>query len=407
MGQGINTKAVQCAAFELSKGVCADAHALLPMVHVASPTEFDKFNIADATPTWLSNTSECVVVAVTSACAALNKRLQPYKQKLGPTSSWTQVVAAAAAGGAKLTSSGTKYPLIEGAKYNVYASALCLAEIDVLTGETQILRAEIFYDAGVSLNPAVDIGQVEGSFVQAMGGLLTEEQVFSTTDHRVVNNGTWDYKPPCPLDVPQIFNCHLLPVVNAAKGAVLGSKATGEPAYLLGAAAFFAVKAAIYAARLEVNESAYFNMAAPATPAVVQSHCLVVLPPPSPPPRLLPRAVAEVATAAHPDLNEERRGAALRDRVGLRHLLYANSTAALVSDGRTELNLPNGCPNSEQKGCPKDGSAGGSLVSAKDDAPLVRAFRAALVMLAVCAAMVYLAAAERLHIFPYDLGRGS
>lgn len=94
----------------------------------------------------------------------------------------------------------------------------------------------------------------------------------------LINNGTWDYKVPCPLDVPQVFNCTLMPNdVNTAKGAVAGSKASGEPAYLLGAAAFFAVKQAIYAARAEANEVAYFDLMAPATPAKVREACLVSL----------------------------------------------------------------------------------------------------------------------------------
>lgn len=155
---------------------------------------------------------------------------------------------------------------------------MCVAEVDVLSGEVEVLRSDIFYDAGVALNPVIDIGQVEGSFVQGMGALLTEELVRDGTDHRLINNGTWDYKVPCPLDVPQVFNCTLMPNdVNTAKGAVAGSKASGEPAYLLGAAAFFAVKQAIYAARAEAQESAYFNLMAPATPAKVREACLVSL----------------------------------------------------------------------------------------------------------------------------------
>jgi hypothetical protein len=114
-----------------------------------------------------------------------------------------------------------------------------------------------------------------------MGCLLTEELVRSPNDHRLVNNGTWDYKIPCPLDVPQTFNVSLMPNdINTAQGAVQGSKASGEPAYLLGAAAFFAVKMAIYAARAEANvpnPNGYFELQAPATPARVREACLVSL----------------------------------------------------------------------------------------------------------------------------------
>ena len=78
---------------------------------------------------------------------------------------------------------------INGASYYVYAACCSSVELDVLTGEVQVLTADIVYDGGRSLNPVVDIGQVEGSFVQSMGFCLSEGQVWSSDDGRLLNNG--------------------------------------------------------------------------------------------------------------------------------------------------------------------------------------------------------------------------
>jgi len=277
MGQGLNTKAVQSVAFELGSGLLAAPETLLPLVTTVRPTTTDGHTATTQTNTWGSGTSESVVFACLEACKTLKARLMPYKG----AGDWRAICAAAAAAGVQLSETATKRQNIDGGSYLQYSSAICVAEIDVLSGEVELLRTDMFYDSGVALNPVIDIGQIEGSFVQGMGCLLTEELVRSPNDHRLVNNGTWDYKIPCPLDVPQTFNVSLMPNdINTAQGAVQGSKASGEPAYLLGAAAFFAVKMAIYAARAEANvpnPNGYFELQAPATPARVREACLVSL----------------------------------------------------------------------------------------------------------------------------------
>merc|ERR1719443_2800347 len=123
-------------------------------------------------------------------------------------------------------------------------------EIDVLTGETEVLDTQIFYDCGRSLNPTIDCGQVEGSFVMAMGFALTEKMTWAA-DGRILTNGTWNYKIPSALDVPHKMDVHFIETENTANKNVLGSKASGETAMLLATGPFFAVKNAIYAARLE------------------------------------------------------------------------------------------------------------------------------------------------------------
>lgn len=111
---------------------------------------------------------------------------------------WVEVVKKAAAAGADLTATGAR-PTGEGGVYPIACAACVVVELDVLTGETQILSSDIVYDAGTSINPAVDVGQIEGSFVQATGMLLTEGIVRSKVNGRMTNNGTWDYKPPSAL----------------------------------------------------------------------------------------------------------------------------------------------------------------------------------------------------------------
>lgn len=105
-------------------------------------------------------------------------------------------------------------------------------EIDVLTGETEVLDAQIFFDCGKSLNPAVDVGQVEGCFIQGLGFSLVEK-IEHDSAGRLLSNGTWDYRLPTALDVPHNMEVHFLNTSNDARGNVLGSKASGEPAMVI------------------------------------------------------------------------------------------------------------------------------------------------------------------------------
>lgn len=190
VGQGINTKVEQAVAYALSKPGPTVTVDLMATVVPKSTQVFP-----DASPTWSSGTSESVVYAALKACDTLNTALQPYQS---PGSTWVDVVKKAAAGGAKLTASGSR-PIGEGGAYPLPCAACVVVELDTLTGENQILSVDIVYDCGESLNPAIDVGQIQGSFVQASGMMLTEGFVRSKVDGRLVNNGTWDYKPPSAL----------------------------------------------------------------------------------------------------------------------------------------------------------------------------------------------------------------
>ena len=88
--------------------------------------------------------------------------------------------------------------------YQSYGVAVCEAEVDVLTGEHQFIRCDILFDCGISMNPAVDIGQIEGAFIQGLGYMTTEELPYDTVYNpgQPIAIGTWEYKPPEVLDIP-------------------------------------------------------------------------------------------------------------------------------------------------------------------------------------------------------------
>ena len=103
--------------------------------------------------------------------------------------------------------------------------------IDCLTGEYKVTRADILHDVGRSINPAIDIGQVEGGYVQGMGWLTTEELLWNDQG-KVISNSPANYKIPTAFDVPPVFNVALYESANP-ESTVLNSKAVGEPPLML------------------------------------------------------------------------------------------------------------------------------------------------------------------------------
>jgi xanthine dehydrogenase/oxidase len=154
-----------------------------------------------------------------------------------------------------------------------YSAACSDVEIDVLTGEVTILRSDIVYDMGFSINPAVDIGQIEGAFVQGIGYLLTEQVTYQTDPSRedfgrLNSDNTWRYKPPAITTIPIEMNVHFFPrydVVPPDPNELFSSKEVGEPPLVLATSVFFAVKNAIRASRVERGLSPIFELEAPAT----------------------------------------------------------------------------------------------------------------------------------------------
>ena len=142
--------------------------------------------------------------------------------------------------------------------YFAYGAAVTEVVIDTLTGENRILRTDILHDTGNSLNPALDIGQIEGAYVQGSGWLTTEELVWD--DHgRLRTHAPSTYKIPAMADRPDVFNVSLWGRDNPAQ-TVYRSKAVGEPPFMLGISTYLALVDAISACG-----SGYADLDAPAT----------------------------------------------------------------------------------------------------------------------------------------------
>jgi xanthine dehydrogenase/oxidase len=168
-----------------------------------------------------------------------------------------------------------------------YSAALSVVEVDILTGETKILSSDIVYDMGWSMNPALDIGQVEGAFVQGVGYLTTEKLTFQPDGPetgRLNTVNTWRYKPPAASTIPLTMNTYLFPRNSLSvadipedPNEIFSAKEVGEPPLVLANTVFFAIKAAIRASRLERNLSGLFRFDAPATVQEVRRACEVSL----------------------------------------------------------------------------------------------------------------------------------
>ena len=128
--------------------------------------------------------------------------------------------------------------------YFAYGLACSEVVVDTLTGEYKILRADILHDVGASLNPALDIGQVEGAFVQGAGWLTSEELVWNDQG-RLMTSGPASYKIPAVTDMPVDFRVRLVENRKNAEDTVFHSKAVGEPPFMLGISVFCAIKDAI------------------------------------------------------------------------------------------------------------------------------------------------------------------
>ena len=151
---------------------------------------------------------------------------------------------------------GTGRPFL----YFAYGAAVTEVVIDTLTGENRILRADLLHDTGTSLNPALDIGQVEGAYVQGAGWLTTEELVWDAKG-RLATHAPSTYKIPACSDRPRIFNVALWGRPNR-EDTVGKSKAVGEPPFMLGISALMALSDAIAACG---DGSIYPALDAPAT----------------------------------------------------------------------------------------------------------------------------------------------
>ena len=128
--------------------------------------------------------------------------------------------------------------------YFVYGAAAAEVAIDTLTGESRVLRAELIQDCGRSLNPAIDLGQIEGAFVQGMGWLTTEE-LWWDAEGRLRTHGPSTYKIPGSRDVPPVFNVRLLADAPNREATIYRSKAIGEPPLMLAISVWLAIRDAV------------------------------------------------------------------------------------------------------------------------------------------------------------------
>ena len=128
--------------------------------------------------------------------------------------------------------------------YFVYGAAAAEVAVDTLTGESRVLRAELIQDCGRSLNLAIDLGQIEGAFVQGMGWLTTEE-LWWDTEGRLRTYGPSTYKIPGSRDVPPIFSARILPDAPNREATIFRSKAIGEPPLMLAISVLLAIRDAL------------------------------------------------------------------------------------------------------------------------------------------------------------------
>ncbi len=161
----------------------------------------------------------------------------------------------------------------------VYSAACSEVEVDILTGETNILRSDIVYDMGKSLNPAIDVGQVEGAFVMGIGNVLTEELVYDDAG-RLKTTNFGGYKVPSAGTVPEQLNVDLFPREEAPEAPenpylIMAAKEVGEPPLVLASTVFFAIKRAILASRVERGNNQWFELQSPATVNRIREACMV------------------------------------------------------------------------------------------------------------------------------------
>ncbi|XP_028826748.1 xanthine dehydrogenase/oxidase isoform X2 [Denticeps clupeoides] len=269
MGQGLHTKMVQVASRALG----------IPCSKIFI-SETSTNTVANTSPTAASASSDLNGMAVYNACQTLLQRLEPYKVK-NPKGSWEDWVNAAyfdrvnlsANGFYKTPDLGYNFDSNSGRAFNYFSYGVSCSEveIDCLTGRQKTLHTTIVMDVGKSLNPAIDIGQVEGAFMQGLG-LFTLEELHYSPQGSLLTRGPGMYKIPAFGDIPVELQVSLLRDSPNDK-AIFSSKAVGEPPLFMAASVFYAIKDAITAARSESGLSGPFRLDSPATSERIRNAC--------------------------------------------------------------------------------------------------------------------------------------
>jgi xanthine dehydrogenase molybdopterin-binding subunit B/xanthine dehydrogenase iron-sulfur cluster and FAD-binding subunit A len=302
IGQGLLTKVGQCVCATLTEQLRLSQPLDLDLVRFR---EFDSGHNPNQGNAGGSTTSEAAVHAAEKACKELAARLKPWKKG---SDDWLEIVKNAKIGvvggitafafKVDFDVAGFYLPPFDEAFYPVFGASVAEVQIDTLTGETKVLSSHIVMDSGKSLNPAIDIGQVEGAYVMGLGQLLLEKVVYDEADGSLKTDNTWTYKPPGINDIPENFTVELLDFerdrVNNGFGAVfpclrrvlkccgplknptMGAKryrsnrAMGEPPMMTVTAVGSALRQAIVAGRGGDNA---FDVPVPCTPEDVSSLC--------------------------------------------------------------------------------------------------------------------------------------
>ncbi|XP_073360672.1 putative aldehyde oxidase-like protein [Aegilops tauschii subsp. strangulata] len=273
IGQGLWTKVQQMTVFALGQLWPDGCEFLLDRMRVL---QADTLNLIQGGLTAGSTSSESSCAATLEACNLLVGRLKPVMEKLKQQSgggvSWDALIAQAVKDNVNLSSSAYWVPGQESSTYLNYGAGVSEVEIDLLTGTITSLRSDIVYDCGKSLNPAVDLCQIEGSFIQGIGFFINEEHE-TNVDGLVVSDSTWVYKIPSVDTIPKQFNAEVLNT-GFHKNRVLSSKACGEPALVLASSVHCAVREAIRAARKEFGSlQLTFQLNVPAPMTLVKEMC--------------------------------------------------------------------------------------------------------------------------------------
>lgn len=280
MGQGLHTKVCQIVADELG----------LPFEQVAISAS-DTSKIANASATAASAGTDLNARAAQYAAQEIRDKLSAFVagrdqcklsevkfvngQIITPaqTSDFVDIVKAAYTARIQLWSDGFYItPKIHYDKttlqgqpfyYFAYGAACVEVILDTLTGEHKICGIDILHDVGTSINPAIDLGQIEGGFVQGMGWLTSEELVWNPQGH-LITHAPSTYKIPTAGDIPEHFRVAFWPQANREPN-VFGSKAVGEPPLMLALAVIEALREAV----ASMDREATFSLNAPATPPEV------------------------------------------------------------------------------------------------------------------------------------------
>ncbi|KAI9717051.1 MAG: hypothetical protein M1812_004986 [Candelaria pacifica] len=273
MGQGLHTKMTMIAAEALG----------VPLEDVFI-SETATNTVSNTSSTAASASSDLNGYAIFNACAQLNERLEPYREKLGRNAPLKDLVKAAYFDRVNLSANGFyKTPDIgyiwgpnTGQMFFYFTQGVTAAEveIDTLTGDWTCLRADIKMDIGRSINPAIDYGQIEGAFVQGQGLFTTEESLWHRGSGQLFTKGPGTYKIPGFRDIPQVFNVSMLKDVEWENlQTIQRSRGVGEPPLFMGSAVFFAIRDALKSARADNGVDDVLSLQSPATPERIRVSC--------------------------------------------------------------------------------------------------------------------------------------